>query len=143
MLGYVGDPELVRGFTSELASDQIAGGGELGIDPAGVIGLERLLVNLTDHVGQPGVADRSFGWRSLPPSIEASCGDPEDAAGPFDGATLIGEFSDQGEAFLWGHHRLPLLGSTVEVGSTVEDKDLLLELTDTTPRGGQSSRLRR
>ena len=73
----------------------------------------------------------------MPPSEEARSGDPQDTSSPVDRATLIGELTDQGEAFLWGHHRLPLLCSPVE------DENLFLEFTNATPRGRQLRCLRR
>ena len=66
--------------------------------------------------------DRPLGRRPLAPGEEAGGRDLQDATGPLDRATLIGELSQQGRALFWGHHRLPLLSGLVE------HQYLLLEL---------------
>lgn len=62
---------------------------EFAIHPAGAVSLKRLAMDLTDHVGQPGMAYRPLRWRSLAPREEACSGDLEYATCPLGPVSLI------------------------------------------------------
>jgi hypothetical protein len=64
-----------------VADDDAVAKAQLGMHTQGAIGAARILVQLDDQVGQPGVADRPLGWWPGPPGVLARGRHVQDLAG--------------------------------------------------------------
>jgi hypothetical protein len=83
--------------------------GEFGVDSPAAVDTVGGGVDLADHVGQPGVADRPRRRCSSTPGVEPGLGDTDDSAGELEGQAFSGHRLDGRVADFWAHRLLQQL----------------------------------